>query len=283
MEQILHDKKSGSYVIFSPDSDVILLSLLMQNKLIKLDIKTKFNLIRHDQNNNQIENISICNLRTNIIEYIYDRMNEYRKYNHNKNYIIDDIIGLLTIFGNDFIPKIESINIKIGFTIIFDIYAKHLNWCHSTQYNLLFEENNITKINYDILMNIFNYLAEFEDKILYDKYIASEYKNYKYLSNVLETSYTTPFFIDRLNRYCHGFNKVMRYIKQNRHTNADDVYNNVILQFSDKDEWENEFIKIENNTESSILELPKKDIILADMFLLWNKYFFINHKSIYNF
>jgi hypothetical protein len=42
-------------------------------------------------------------------------------------------------FGNDFLPKIESINIKTGFAIIFDLYAKHLNWCRSPQYNLLFE------------------------------------------------------------------------------------------------------------------------------------------------
>jgi 5'-3' exonuclease len=38
MEEILHEKKEGSYVIFSPDSDVVLLSLLMQNKLYKLNI-----------------------------------------------------------------------------------------------------------------------------------------------------------------------------------------------------------------------------------------------------
>ena len=36
LEHIIHNKKSGSYVIFSPDADTILLSLIMQNKLLKL-------------------------------------------------------------------------------------------------------------------------------------------------------------------------------------------------------------------------------------------------------
>jgi hypothetical protein len=250
MEDILYNKKSGSYIIFSPDSDVVLLSLLMHNKLTKININTTFNLIRHEQQNNEIENISICNLRTNILNFIYDKMNTYRKYNHNKNNIIDDIIGLFTIFGNDFIPKIESINIKTGFNIICDIYAKHLNWCRYNQYNLLFEENGITKINYDVLSNIFDRLSDYEDKLLYDKYIASEYKNYKYLSNVLKTNNITSFFIDRLNRYCHGYNKVIRYIKNNPSTTANDVYDNVINKFIDKEEWEKEFIKLEINYDN---------------------------------
>lgn len=266
MEHILYNKHSGSYIIFSPDSDVVLLSLLMHNKLIKININSTFNLIRHEQQNNEIENISICNLRTNILNFIYDKMNTYRKYNHNKNNIIDDIIGLFTIFGNDFIPKIESINIKTGFNIIFDIYAKHLNWCRSNQYNLLFEENGITKINYDVLSNIFDRLSDYEDKLLYDKYIASEYKNYKYLSNILETNNITSFFIDRLNRYCHGYNKVIRYIKNNPLITANDVYDNVINKFVDKEEWEKEFIKLEINYDNSEqTDNHVKDIIISTL------------------
>jgi 5'-3' exonuclease len=261
MEDILHEKKEGSYVIFSPDSDVVLLSLLMQNKLYKLNIINNFNLLRYDQIHQKIENISICNLRKNILDYIHERMNLYRKYNHNKNYIIDDIIGLFTIFGNDFLPKIESINIKTGFAIIFDLYAKHLNWCRSSQYNLLFEENGITKINYDVLGNIISRLAEFEDKIVYDKYISTEYKNFKYLSNILETNYITPFFIDRLNRYCHGYNKIIRYIKQHPNTIPENVYDTIICKFTDKEQWEKEFIKIENIVNASDALSAKENII----------------------
>lgn len=266
MENILYNKKAGSYIIFSPDSDVIILSLLMQNKLYKINIDTKFNLIRHDQQNNEIENISICNLRKNMYEYIFNRMNTFRKFNHNKNQIIDDIIGLISLFGNDFIPRIESINIKSGFAIILELYARHLNWCRSHQYNLLFEENDITKINYDVLVNIFCKLSEYEDKILFDKYISTEYKNYKYLSSIFDTNTVTPFFIDKLNRYCHGYNKILRYIKQNisnLKNNAYDIYDNVIDKFTDCEQWESQFIKIENGYDDNIDNMNNKDIIIG--------------------
>jgi 5'-3' exonuclease len=118
MENILFNKKSGSYIIFSPDSDVVLLSLIMQNKLIKNNIENTFNLIRHNQIDNEIENISICKLRNNIYNFIYNKMNNYRKNNHSKSNIIDDIVGLFTFFGNDFLPKIESINRTTGDIVI---------------------------------------------------------------------------------------------------------------------------------------------------------------------
>jgi 5'-3' exonuclease len=260
IENILLNKKSGSYIIFSPDSDVILLSLLVQNKLLKNNINNTFNLIRHDQQNNQIENISICNLRQNIYEHIYNKMNTFRKYNHNKNNIIDDVIGLMTLFGNDFLPKIETLNMKIGFNIIFDVYAKHLNWCRSLQYNLLFEENGNIKINYDVLTNIITRLGELEDKIIYDKYMSNEIKNYKYLSSIFESNTFTPFFIDKLNRYCHGYNKIIRYIKNNLFVTASDVYENIIEHFNDKEEWCIQFMKIENNIHDNIDNIKDKII-----------------------
>jgi 5'-3' exonuclease len=252
MEHILNYNNSGSYVIFSPDADVVLLSLLIQNKLLKMNISNTFNLIRHNNNHDEIENISICNLRENILNTVINKMNNYRKYNYNKNNLIDDIIGLFTFFGNDFLPKIESLNIKNGINILLDIYARHLNWWRGTNIYLLFEENNITKVNYDVFTNIINKLAEYEDKLIFDKYLSSEYKNFNYLSEIFEPNTITPFFIDRLNRYCHGFNKIIRYIRLNLNTNADEIFTNVINNFSDKENFINQFIKIEGSQEESI-------------------------------
>jgi 5'-3' exonuclease len=244
-EHILNYKRSGSYVIFSPDGDVILLSLLIQTKLTKIDISNSINVIRHNQNLNEIENISICELRDNLYKIIYDKMNTYRKYNHNKNNIIDDVISLMTFFGNDFLPKIESINMKNGIKIILDLYARHLNWCRDLNIYLLFEDNNITKINYNVLINIINKLAEYEEKLIFDKYMANEYKNFNYLAEIFNPNNITPFFIDRLNRYCHGFNKIIRYIRLNLNSTSDDIIKNIIDKFTDKDNFINQFVKIE--------------------------------------
>ena len=249
MENILFNKKSGSYIIFSPDSDVALLSLIMQNKLFLNNIKNTFNLIRHNQNDNEIENISICKLRDNIYNFIYNKMNNYRKNNHSKSNIIDDIVGLFTFFGNDFLPKIESINTKNGFIVLMDVYAKHLNWCRSHNIYLLFEENNIIRINYDVLSNLINKISENEDKLIFDKFLSTEYKNYNYLSNILEPNDITPFFIDRINRYCHGFNKIIRYIKLNPDCTSDTLINNIINNFTDKDFFIKQFCEIEKTYE----------------------------------
>lgn len=261
MEHILHYKKPGSYVIFSPDSDTVLLSLIMHNKLIKDNINSEFNVIRYNDNEEEIENISINLLRKNILDFIYTKFNPYRKYNHNQNNIIDDIIALFTFFGNDFIPKIESINIRNGLNILIDIYVKNLNNSRLSYPYLLIEDkivvksNNqikddkVTRINYEILTNIINKLADSEDKLIFDKYISNEYKNFNYLLGILEPNNYTPFFIDKLNRYCHGFNKIIRYIKTNNNITAEEVYDNVINNFTDKEQWEQEFINIENKDE----------------------------------
>jgi len=249
MENILFNKKPGSYVIFSPDSDVVLLSLIMQNTLSKNNIENTFNLIRHNQNENVIENISICILRDNIYNFIYNKMNNYRKNNHSKSNIINDIIGIFTFFGNDFLPKIESINTKNGFIVLMDLYAKHLNWCRSYNIYLLFEENNIVRINYDVFCNIINKISENEDKLIFDKFLSHEYKNYNYLSNILEPNEITPFFIDRINRYSHGFNKIIRYIKLNPECTSEIIINNIINNFTDRDCFIKQFCEIEKTFE----------------------------------
>ncbi len=271
MEHILHYKKSGSYVIFSPDSDTVLLSLLMQNKLNKDNIDSEFNILRYNETEEEIENISINLLRNNILDFIYTKFNPYRKYNYKENNIIDDIIALFTFFGNDFLPKIESINIRNGLNILIDVYVKHFNNSRlqypylviedkiMTKINNQIKEEKMTRINSDVLINIINKLAEYEDKLIFDKYISNEYKNFNYLLGILEPNNYTPFFIDKLNRYCHGFNKVIRYIKTNKNATAEDVYNNIINNFTDKEQWEIEFLKIENKDNClgtiTILEL----------------------------
>ena len=260
LEHIIHNKKSGSYVIFSPDADTILLSLIMQNKLLKLNIENEFNILKYDENEEELENISINMFRTNILDLIYEKLNPYRKFNHNKINIINDIIALFTFFGNDFIPKIESMNIRNGMHILIDIYIKQINFCRLANPYLLFEEKNITKINYEVFINIIEKLSENEDKLIFDKYISSEYKNFNYLLGILKSNQYTPFFIDRLNRYCHGFNKIIRYIKTNKTCTAEDIYTNIINNFTDKEQWETEFLEIENK-DSKIENLTTIDLL----------------------
>ncbi len=258
LEYILQHKKEGSYIIYSPDADSVLMSLIIQNKFIKNNINSNFTIIKDNQNyekdNNYIELINIDNIRKNILDIVFNKFNTYRKYNHNKINIINDIIALFTFFGNDFLPKLVSINSKNGIDILLEVYVKYFNQSRLKNPYLLYEDDkNVTKINYTAFKNIISFLSYYEDKMIFDKFISTEYRNYNFVSNVFKNNTYTPFFVDKLNRYCHGFNKVVRYIKDNtqletseKEVTSEDILNNVINNFTDKDCWLEQFVKLEN-------------------------------------
>lgn len=96
VEHILENKRSGKYVIFSPDSDVVLLSLIIKNKLLKNNIESEFNILKYDLNTEEIECYDINILGKNIIDNVYNKLNPFRKFNHDKIHILNDIIALIT-------------------------------------------------------------------------------------------------------------------------------------------------------------------------------------------
>jgi hypothetical protein len=247
IEHIMQNKKKGQYIIYSPDSDILLLSIIINNKFERLNIDSYIDIIKYEPNKKIIEIISIKNLIDNIYNYIFSKLNLFRKQHNIKLNIIDDIVGIITFFGNDFLPKIESINMKNGLEILFTQYAKVISYCRLSNPYLLYTENNKTKINMYLFSSLIEKLSEVEDKLMFDNYIQSEYKNFNYLSKIFGCNEYTPFFIDKLNRYCHGFNKIIRYIKLNPYKTAEEVYKNIIEKFTDKDNWEKIFISIESN------------------------------------
>jgi len=266
MEDIMNNKKEGSYVIVSPDSDIVLLSLMIQNKLIKEKINNTFSIVRYNKNNSETEVIKIDDLRNNILNIVFNKLSEYRKQNYKDINIIDDIISLFVFFGNDFIPKLESLNNKISINVLIDIYVKNFNYSRLHNPYLIYDDKNITKVNQEVFYKLIEKIAEVEDKLIFDKHIITEYKNYNYLANIFESNQYTPFFIDKLNRYCHGFNKVIRHLRSNNF-DINDTYTQVINNFSDKTEWEEAFLKIEsrdinesNITTHRLLEIISNNI-----------------------
>jgi len=111
-----------------------------------------------------------------------------------------------------------------------------------------------------VLIELINKFSELEDKLLFDKYISNEFKNFNYLSRIFGNNEYSPFFIDKLNRYCHGFNKVTRYMKLNPEKNSEEIYKNIIEKFSDKNEWEKIFNDIENK-DKQYGEINTNDIL----------------------
>lgn len=128
--------KSDNIMVYSPDADVILLML------IEIE-KCNINIMRFDQQSNQIDIIDIESLYKTIIEYM--RLTD--KDDTIKYKIIKDIVMLFTILGNDFLPKIEIINTNRHIENIFDAYLK----IHTNEINLIFDN----KINWNNLKQFF--------------------------------------------------------------------------------------------------------------------------------
>ena len=129
-------------IIYSPDSDMILLSSILPHDI---------SILRYDQQKNNDFILSTEIFKKIIIEYIFNKDNK----NINKQNIINDIIFIFTIFGDDFIPKIESIQINYNFEKILDIY-KSMN---TLKNGFILNEDSI---NFQQLKIFFTKLEELE-------------------------------------------------------------------------------------------------------------------------
>ena len=96
-------RKRNKICVYSPDSDMILL-------LLMLDIDTI--LLRYDQQNSKevdiFNKIDIPKFKNELLNYCKSRIGNLE----NERIILDEIIYIFTLFGDDFLPKLESINVN---------------------------------------------------------------------------------------------------------------------------------------------------------------------------
>lgn len=142
-------------MVYSPDADMILLCILLPVKNVYM--------LRYNQQTLVFDLINIKKLKKNINYYI----NEKNEYDSER--INTDIVIMSTLFGNDFLPKIESINVKKGFQTILDAYLKTLFELN----NYLVEGNRLNFIFFKLIIK--NLIPEEKDFIkyndLYNKYL----------------------------------------------------------------------------------------------------------------
>jgi 5'-3' exonuclease len=95
-------------IIYSPDADMILLSSILPHDIF---------ILRYDQQQNIDYIMSTEIFKKTITKYITNETQINQK-------IINDIIFIFTIFGDDFLPKLECIQVNNHYDKILDIYKK---------------------------------------------------------------------------------------------------------------------------------------------------------------
>jgi 5'-3' exonuclease len=155
-------------IIYSPDADMIIMSMILPFHI---------HILRHEQNDNRDDIIDIQSIR----QYFTP---------------VDDIAYIFSVFGDDFIPKIEWINVQKHLPKIIEEYKKM---------GVKIIENN--SVNLKNLQKFFNQIKKLENdftpsKNRFDDFIqVVNYKSFKYYNEInnvekLIREYTPKFQIN---------------------------------------------------------------------------------------
>ena len=203
------EQEPSDYLIYSPDSDVTLLCLLLNCKHTPLDkrLVTKLSILRHNQQKNNYDVVDIDKLSANIYIYINKEIN--KDMSPSRDNCINDIVFLLTIFGNDFLPKIESFNVKYDFDRIIDKYIQTLSENYTGNYNYIIDFDYTSKdkiIDQQILVKILHKLQIDEGSNLQKVYMSTNYQNYNRLKKIMgadQENFTEVLsqFLDNLRKF----------------------------------------------------------------------------------
>lgn len=129
-------KTKENIVIYGLDADLIMLSMIISN--IGNVYLMRDNVLQDDIKYLHINKI-LCYISEEINQYIYiDNLSS------NRNYYIKDLILIGFLLGNDFLPRLPTVNIrKNGYEIILDNYIEYYNSILS----LLVTNNKINQAN----------------------------------------------------------------------------------------------------------------------------------------
>lgn len=161
---------NSTICVYSPDADVILLCMLSTAK--------KVFVLQFHQQELVYNLINIKTLKDNIGFYINNHP-KYAKSKFDIDRINYDIVYLSTLFGNDFVPKIETINVKAGFQSIMNSYLETLLELKDKKYYLVKTPNSTDtqyRVNFTFLKLVLHKLLPIEEDFikhndLYNRYI----------------------------------------------------------------------------------------------------------------
>ncbi len=207
----------NSFCIMSPDSDMfILMGILENNKKFK---GKQFYHFRIDyQNQNQYQFLDIIKFVQNLKKYFSAKISK----NISRGKMLD-LFFMLSVFGNDFLPKLEPLNITFHFDFICQICLD----LAMSGYQLI----NNGNLSYDYLVNFLSIINKDVLKMSIEKDLYDRYTNYnqlckklsldkKYLyehyhhPKILPIDVSFTNFDKYLKNVKNGYNKLYNYLCQ---------------------------------------------------------------------
>lgn len=273
MEDIikLSETKQGTYTIYSPDADVVILGLICLNRM---DVMSNVSILRFNQQSEEYDYVDISALRQNIYDMVIQSVKINNMEYLNPITITNDIAFIFTLFGNDFLPRMEAIDARNDIETLITTYCEYLNRFGGQP--LIFYENGY-RIKYDdrhnrgSLIGYLNILAENEESLLKETYMAITYKNYRRLKTMLGVTKLLPV----LKYYIPITNKIFKELKTIA-TNISTLSNEIQIDETRKQVLENTII-LEQSTNANYMKQfivfeKKKDNIPENILDLFNMF-----------
>ena len=209
MKIINHIKKNkintkDNICVYSPDSDMIILLLILEHTFTILRYDQQSSILNDNFDGKLYNILNVDNFKKVFIEYIKSRINNY---NLKKRKIINDIIFILTVFGDDFLPKLESLRVSSDLFLLLDYYI--INVINSGY--LIEKSNKIYNLRTHSFYNFINLLSVNELLFLKRNSKQHIYSNYFRIEEQIVSS-KLYLFRDYLHEYIWKF----IYINRNR-------------------------------------------------------------------
>ena len=235
----------NNYVIYGLDADLIFLSLASFKDQIYL--LRESNIV--DKKNKEILSLVSINEIKNIL-------NEFKLQINNEfidDRIITDFIFMCFFIGNDFLPKIQSV----------DIYAKNelingldlLIYCYCKTFNIyneyLLEISNKINLNTDIFINFLDNLIIFENDYFIKRYNIKKNK-FKYYEKI------------------DSYEKDLKRIENLNFKINDEIK----LGYDDEESWKFRYYKYHFKLYNNELEIIEESCYEYFKGLIWNSYYY---------
>lgn len=270
MEHILETKLVGKYTFFSPDADVIMLGIIAQNTL---NNGSEFYILRHNQQSEEYDVININILCDNLFKYVEQKVGiskvgiskaDAYKVDITKQSVSNDIAFIFTLFGNDFIPRVESIDVRNNIETLLDLYCSVIKKAQKKCLIYKSTTSNFQRINYYNFAELIKVIAQIEHSLLNETYLANKYRNYGFLKRELKVTKLLPV----VQSYVVLANKLFNSLREVNKNNLDLTYtyiyiDNIVESYSKNLEFIEQFLIFEGvnfkrDSDGNVIDLIEK-------------------------